>query len=614
MEAAGNPGAGVSGEAARRLTAFLAEHRLLLSQVGAPLADLVGAVVTITGARVEADLASDGQGIGDVGLAGLLSLVEAFSDADGRTGLGAFLAYLDAAEQLGSGEDVDLPTIPGSVQLMTMHKAKGLEFPVVVLPHVCRDSFPGGKGSERWTTYAHVVPSELRDDRHVLPVLRGYSSKEVAAFVESCRRHDRTGDDRLAYVGVTRAKQVLIATGHWWGPTQKNARGPSEYLEALRVQVTGQVSDPWAPDPAAEPARDIAADHSAPVGGATPASGDSQAVEGGAGGPVVDLTNPMLAEVSEVLWPAPDGPAGEGVVGAARAVTALLESGQVGEPWTAAADRGADPTCLAPTDGDRDPVARQVAQWDAAILALLARTDRSAEDVVVAALPGVLSASATMELAANPSAFAETLLRPMPRRRNQHAELGTAFHAWVEARLGVQPLIADDELPGAADESIGSTAELAAMKEAFERLEYAQRTPAGLEVPFSLAIAGRVIRGRIDAVFPAGPHAPAGQLWEVVDWKTSKQDVADPLQLAIYRLAWADLAGVPVGAVGAAFAFIRSGTVQRPEDLPDEDVIAAVLYGEPDEPEAFEEEPGASRSVGGESGAPERDEEVVMGE
>ena len=156
---------------------------------------------------MEADLESGGHGIGDVGLAGLLHLVEGFSDADGRTGLGAFLAYLDAAEQLGSGEDVDLPTLPGSVQLMTLHKAKGLEFPVVVIPHVCRDSFPGGKGSERWTTFAHVVPSELRDDRHVLPVLHGYSSKEVSDFVEACRRHDRTGDDRLAYVGVTRAKR-----------------------------------------------------------------------------------------------------------------------------------------------------------------------------------------------------------------------------------------------------------------------------------------------------------------------------------------------------------------------------------------------------------------------
>ena len=241
---------------------------------------------------------------------------------------------------------------------------------------------------------------------------------------------------------------------------------------------------------------------------------------------------------------------------------------------------GCGPTGAGAADPAADPVAQQIAQWDAAILALLARTDRSAEDLVVASLPGVLSASATMELAADPDAFAERLLRPMPRRRNRHAELGTAFHAWVEARLGVQPLIADDDLPGAADESIGSPEELAALKDAFERLEYAQRAPAGLEVPFAVAVGGRLIRGRIDAVFPAGPEAPPGQLWEVVDWKTSSHDEADPLQLAIYRLAWADLAGVPVEAVGAAFAFIRSGTILRPEDLPDAEAIEALLAGE----------------------------------
>ena len=158
--------------------------------------------------------------------------------------------------------------------------------------------------------------------------------------------------------------------------------------------------------------------------------------------------------------------------------------------------------------------------------------------------------------------------------------MGTAFHAWVEARLGVQPLIADDELPGAADESIGSPAELVALKEAFEGLEYAHRAPAGLEVPFSLAIAGRLIRGRIDAVFPAGPDAPPGQLWEVVDWKTSTHDEADPLQLALYRLAWADLVGAPLESVGAAFAFIRSGTIVRPHPLPDARAIEALLAGD----------------------------------
>jgi DNA helicase-2/ATP-dependent DNA helicase PcrA len=298
-----------------------------------------------------------------------------------------------------------------------------------------------------------------------------------------------------------------------------------------------------------------------------------------------DPVNPMLEHAIEVPWPVPDAPDGHGVVGAARAVSALLESGQVGEPWATAGAGAevADAVGAGAADPTVDHVARQIAQWDAAILALLARTERASEDLVVASLPGVLSASATMELAADPESFAERLLRPMPRRRNRHAELGTAFHAWVEARLGVQPLIADDELPGAADESIGSPEELAALKDAFEGLEYAQRTPTGLEVPFSVAVGGRLIRGRIDAVFPAGPEAPPGQLWEVVDWKTSSHDEADPLQLAIYRLAWADLTGVPVDAVGAAFAFIRSGTIQRPEDLPDADAIETLLAGDAEE-------------------------------
>ena len=63
----GIPGRGCRPQAAERLAEFLGELRLLQSQVGAPLADLVGAWSRVTGARVEADLASGGQGIGDVG-------------------------------------------------------------------------------------------------------------------------------------------------------------------------------------------------------------------------------------------------------------------------------------------------------------------------------------------------------------------------------------------------------------------------------------------------------------------------------------------------------------------------------------------------------------------
>ncbi len=544
LEAAADPGAGVSAPASARLAELLAELRVLQSLVTAPLPDLVGAVATLTGARIEAELAAGPSGTGDVGLAGLLRLVEGFSDAEGRTGLGAFLAYLDAAEQLGADEEVDLPTFPGSVQLMTMHKAKGLEFPVVVLPHLCREVFPGGRPSERWTTIPHVVPTALRDDRHVLPRLAGLTSREVEAFTQQCREHDRTGDDRLAYVAVTRAEDRLIASGHWWGPSQRKPRGPSAYLEALLGHADDPGADLWAPQPEPE--------------------------EG-----AVEPENPLLEHLVEVPWPVPDAGLGQGVRAAAAAVDGLRSSGALAggaTPWQSGAP---SPEVAAPPG-----VARTLAAWDAAIEALLARIERPAGEAPVVALPSVLSASATMELAADPAGFAERLLRPMPRRRNRHAERGTAFHAWVEARLGVQPLIPDDELPGAADEHVTSAEDLTVLKEAFEALPYAQMAPVGLEVPFTLALGGRVIRGRIDAVFPAHADAPPGQRWEVVDWKTSARDVADPLQLAIYRLAWARHQGVPPEAVGAAFAFVRSGTVQRLEGLPDEQALAQVLAGQ----------------------------------
>ena len=83
-----------------------------------------------------------------------------------------------------------------------------------------------------------------------------------------------------------------------------------------------------------------------------------------------------------------------------------------------------------------------------------------------------------------------------------------------------------------------------------------------IEAPFSLVLGGQQFVGRIDAVF----QTPDG--FEVVDWKTNKQASADPLQLAIYRLAWAELKGVDPSTVTGAFYYVRLGEVKRFDDLP----------------------------------------------
>ena len=80
-------------------------------------------------------------------------------------------------------------------------------------------------------------------------------------------------------------------------------------------------------------------------------------------------------------------------------------------------------------------------------------------------------------------------------------------------------------------------------------------------------LGGQQVVGRIDAVFRQ-PGPDGRDRWEVVDWKTSRTADANPLQLAIYRVAWAELMGVDPADVSAAFHYVRLGEVQRPVELP----------------------------------------------
>ncbi|MFD5186725.1 UvrD-helicase domain-containing protein [Streptomyces sp. NPDC058357] len=223
--------------------------------------------------------------------------------------------------------------------------------------------------------------------------------------------------------------------------------------------------------------------------------------------------------------------------------------------------------------------ARTLASWDRDLDALAGELRRARATVRDVLVPASLSATQLLRLADDPDGFARELARPMPRPPQPAARRGTRFHAWVESRFEELPLpmLGPDELPGGDenDAEIADERDLAALKEAFERTPYARRTPYRVETPFQITLAGRVIRGRIDAVYRTG------DTYEIVDWKTTRAHTADPLQLAVYRLAWAELHGLPLTDVTATFLYVRSGETVRPDRLPGRAELERILLDEP---------------------------------
>jgi DNA helicase-2/ATP-dependent DNA helicase PcrA len=154
----------------------------------------------------------------------------------------------------------------------------------------------------------------------------------------------------------------------------------------------------------------------------------------------------------------------------------------------------------------------------------------------------------------------------MPVAPVAQARRGSRFHRWVEELYAAAPLLEPDDLPGAEDADI-SDAELAELQEKFLAAGWGERRPVAVEAPFEMVIGGRLVRGRIDAVYRDDDGG-----YDVIDYKTGsvpRDFTSAALQLAIYRLAWADLAGVEPAEVRAGFLYVRTGEVKRPDHLLD---------------------------------------------
>ncbi|MFQ6142816.1 UvrD-helicase domain-containing protein [Streptomyces seoulensis] len=647
-----------SPEARVRFARLAAELRDLRRALSDPLMDVLHRVLAVTGLEVELSASPHALAARRrETLSNFLDVAASFAATEREASLLAFLGFLRTAAQYEKGLDNALPGGENTVKVLTAHRSKGLEWDVVAVPGLVTGTFPSAQGREKWTAQAKVLPHTLRGDADTLPDIGAWDAKGMKAFHEAMKDHQHTEELRLGYVTFTRPRSLLLGSGHWWGPTQKRRRGPSDFLLALHDHCAAGhgETEVWTDEPAedaenpalhgaaadqvwplpldetalrrrraaaatvrahldalagraddtAPPAR-AAGTHDDPDWPPPPEDDEPPYDEPGYDEPGYDEDAPFADEdpgdwdswsgdrpaIPHQTLP-PDQPGAQPHPEPAETAPAPDALGTTPAPDTAGTAPAPDTAGTAPAPEDDRPdddrpdapltpeEARVMASWDRDLDALAGELRRARQSVTDVPLPTTLTATQLLRLAADPEGFARELARPMPSPPQPAARRGTRFHAWVETRFEALtlPMLEPEELPG-ADAEIADERDLEALKEAFERTEYAHRTPLRVETPFQLAVAGRVVRGRIDAVYQEGDGESA--TYEIVDWKTSRSRTADPLQLAVYRLAWAEQHGVPLERVTAAFVYVRTGEVVRPRSLPGRAALERLLLAEPD--------------------------------
>ena len=475
---------------------------------------------------------------GEQALANVTRLVDLARRAE-RQGVTSFRGFVERlTAESERAETSDAPILEegtAGVRLMTVHRAKGLEFPVVVLADSTAKEAPG-------------EPSRYSDPTRSLCAMRiaGCSPAELLEHRDDEREREREEAARILYVAATRARDLLVV------PVVGDERREG-WLSALHPVVY--------PDEARRRQPEDAAPAGCPRFGLDSVVARPERAPGRERSVAPGLHAPEVGDHRVVWWdPHALALGAEETVGLRQ--QKLLEADASG----ATSERGVQAHAAW-------QVARAEIGAAAAIpsVRVVTATGRAAHVAVGAAdgggsaAPGEATSAtdvASARLAARAAAVAvATARRPDDGTRPS----GTSFGVLVHAVLAVVPLDADDAAIAAAvalqarlfaARDVEAAAAVGAVRDALAHplvRSAAAATARGAcrrEVALACSLEdGALLEGVADLVFRASDESG----WTVVDFKTDR-DVSLRLpeyrwQLASYADAVERATGMPAAAV-----------------------------------------------------------------
>ena len=541
-------------------------------------------------------------------------VVAHFDGGDGAADVPTFLEWLDAALAREAG----LPTAPepaqdGTVQILTVHASKGLEWDIVAVPALNSGTFPSGRVT-RWTSAFGELPWPLRGDGAELPQLTGLDEvsavfehqKEFEDFEKDTKegyafqvaRHAEREERRLAYVAYTRARSVLWCSASDFSGLSKSRVEPSPFFAELAAYLEPLPEELDAEEPGAEAAGGETTDSEAPGAAAEARAGGARDLESAqvqralglrlSGGPEVERgpwtvasaeleANPESGVMVEGEWPY-DPLAGPVLRRGGEIVPPLTASRRPALEAAALDVANAREAILRMAEGGELPAftSEEGKGWDLEARQLLAERAESGKPPRLIP-PKHVRASLFVEAADDREAVEADLRRPVPHRPGVAARQGTVFHGWVEEYYGKVGMFDLDDEEFFADVAEVDGPVLDGLREKFLASEWATRVPEFVEAAVETRIGPVSVRGRIDAVF----RTEDGR-WDLVDWKTGRVPSAaelpkKALQLAVYRLGWSRLHGVPLDQIDAAFYYVADGRTVRPARLDNQAELEALI-------------------------------------